>query len=137
MSTFADSALPAIIADWFAARDSMKRQIDKIDFDIAIIGCGAYGMFLAQYVKSLGKKAVHTAGATQLLFGIKGERWIHEHPEISKAFNENWTFPLPADTPKNLNDIMKYDIMETPALVINEEVNSFGGLRAKEEIMDW
>lgn len=93
--------------DWFAARDSMKHQIDKIDFDIAIIGCGAYGMFLAQYVKSLGKQAVHTAGATQLLFGIKGERWIHEHPEISKAFNENWTFPLPADTPKNLNDIMR------------------------------
>ena len=38
---------------------------------------------------------------------------------------------------KNLNDIMKYDIMETPALVINEEVKSFGRIPAKEEIMDW
>jgi small redox-active disulfide protein 2 len=38
---------------------------------------------------------------------------------------------------KNLNDIMKYDIMETPALVIDEEVKSFGRIPAKEEIMDW
>ena len=34
----------------------MKADIKEIDFDIAIIGAGAYGMFLAQYVKSLGKK---------------------------------------------------------------------------------
>ena len=38
---------------------------------------------------------------------------------------------------KNLNEIMKYDIMETPALVIDEEVKSFGRIPAKEEIMDW
>ena len=34
-------------------------KIDKIDFDVAIIGCGAYGIFLADYIKSLGKKAIH------------------------------------------------------------------------------
>ncbi len=38
---------------------------------------------------------------------------------------------------KNLNEIMKYDIMETPALVIDEEVKSFGRIPAKEEIMGW
>jgi small redox-active disulfide protein 2 len=38
---------------------------------------------------------------------------------------------------KNLNDIMKYDIMETPALVIDEQVKSSGRIPAKEEIMDW
>ncbi|MDK2980635.1 MAG: hypothetical protein PWQ55_982 [Chloroflexota bacterium] len=38
---------------------------------------------------------------------------------------------------KNLNEIMNYDVMETPALVINEEVKSFGRIPAKEEIMEW
>jgi hypothetical protein len=37
--------------DWFDALDSMCRQIDKTDFDIALIGAGAYGMFLGDYVK--------------------------------------------------------------------------------------
>ena len=38
---------------------------------------------------------------------------------------------------KNMNEIMKYDILETPALVIDEKVKSFGRIPAKEEIMDW
>ncbi len=38
---------------------------------------------------------------------------------------------------KNMNEIMKYDILETPALVIDEQVRSFGRIPAKEEIMDW
>ena len=38
---------------------------------------------------------------------------------------------------KNMTKIMEYDILETPALVINEQVKSFGRLPAKEEIMEW
>ena len=53
----------------------MQKEIDKIDFDIAILGCGAYGYPLASYIKSIGKKAIHIGGATQLIFGIKGKRW--------------------------------------------------------------
>ncbi|MDY3337610.1 hypothetical protein PG279_00275 [Riemerella anatipestifer] len=60
---------------WFDALDDMKRQIDVVDFDVAIIGCGAYGFPLASYVKSKGKQAIHLGGVTQLLFGIKGARW--------------------------------------------------------------
>ena len=38
---------------------------------------------------------------------------------------------------KKMNEIMQYDILETPALVINEEVKSFGRIPAKEEIIGW
>jgi hypothetical protein len=55
---------------WFTALDWMCKQIQNIDFDIAIIGAGAYGMPLAAFIKSLNKKAVHLGGATQILFGI-------------------------------------------------------------------
>lgn len=62
-------------SNWFEALDAMKAEIETIDFDIALIGCGAYGFPLAAHVKRLGKKAIHLGGALQLLFGIKGKRW--------------------------------------------------------------
>ena len=90
--------------DWGAALDYMKREIDKIDFDIAIIGCGAYGFPLAAYCKQKGKKAIHMAGATQILFGIKGKRW-DDMPAVNKFYNEYWVRPLPDETPKRSKDV--------------------------------
>lgn len=90
---------------WFDALDSMKEQISKTDFDIAIIGCGAYGFPLASYVKDLGKQAIHLGGVTQLLLGIKGKRWEEwEHyTELRKNNGENWIFTQ--DIPKNFEKI--------------------------------
>jgi hypothetical protein len=85
-------------ATWFDALEYMKFQINEIDFDIAIIGCGAYGFPLAAYIKRLGKKAVHLGGATQILFGIKGKRW-EQIPAINALMNEHWVRPLPEETP--------------------------------------
>jgi hypothetical protein len=66
---------PTQFIDWFAALDFMKTKIDKQDYDICLIGCGAYGFPLAAHVKRNGKKAVHLGGSLQLLFGIRGKRW--------------------------------------------------------------
>lgn len=60
---------------WFEGLDWMKTEIDKVDFDVALIGCGAYGFPLAAYIKRQGKQAVHIGGKLQLFFGIKGKRW--------------------------------------------------------------
>lgn len=84
--------------DWFAALDSMKAAIDSKDYDIAILGCGAYGFPLAAHVKRSGKQAVHLGGATQILFGIRGLRW-DTHPVISKLYNEHWVRPYAEDIP--------------------------------------
>lgn len=85
---------------WLEALEYMKGEIDKVDFDIAIIGAGAYGLPLAAYVKSKNKQAIHMAGATQILFGIKGKRWDN-HKEISKLYNENWIRPSKNEIPPN------------------------------------
>ena len=77
---------------WFDALAWMQQEIDKLDFDIAIIGAGSYGLPLSAYVKEKGKIAIHIGGATQLLFGVKGKRW-ETHPVISKLFNEHWIRP--------------------------------------------
>ena len=83
---------------WFDALDWMCARVREIDFDVALIGAGAYGLPLAAYVKGLGKKAVHLGGPTQLMFGIRGKRW-DQWPQFQKLYNEHWTRPLAEETP--------------------------------------
>lgn len=95
-----DSQFP----DWFAALDFMKAEIDKKDFDIAIIGCGAYGFPLAAHVKRMGKKAVHLGGPTQMLFGIKGKRWL-DNTAFAKIINDYFVLPSDEDKIKNATKV--------------------------------
>ncbi len=91
---------------WFEALDYMKSEINKIDFDIAIIGAGAYGLPLAAYVKKIGKQAIHMGGATQILFGIKGTRW-DKNENINKFYNDHWTRPLSEEIPEKFQRVEK------------------------------
>ena len=85
-------------ASWFEALDWMCGEIDMIDFDVAIIGAGAYGFPLAAHIKRSGKKAVHLGGATQVMFGIMGKRWETD-ATLAPFVNGHWTRPLPSETP--------------------------------------
>lgn len=85
-------------ATWFDALAFMQNQISECDFDVTIIGAGAYGLPLAAYCKKIGKQAIQMSGATQLLFGIKGKRW-DEHPFISTLYNDAWIRPNVNETP--------------------------------------
>ena len=97
--------------DWFEALDYMKTEIDKIDYDICLIGAGAYGFPLAAHVKRRGKKALHLGGALQLLFGIIGSRWEDSNYGVKKwgipkgkyanLINEHWVRPDEDEKPKN------------------------------------
>lgn len=90
--------------DWFEALDWMKREIDKTDFDIAIIGCGAYGFPLAAYVKQIGKKAIHLGGATQYLYGIISSA-SENNPKLSNLKNEHWVRPSKEETPQGIEKV--------------------------------
>ena len=89
-------------SDWFEALEYMRDEAMKIDFDVAIIGCGAYGFPLAAMLKRAGKCAIHMGGATQYLFGIKSKRG-ENHEFIKSLFNDNWVRPSEKETPKNKN----------------------------------
>ena len=89
---------------WFDALDYMYNEAMKIDFDVAILGCGAYGLPLAAKLKKAGKQAVHLGGATQLLFGIKGARW-DKMPHIAKCYNDYWVRPSDEDKPKDAEKV--------------------------------
>jgi hypothetical protein len=87
----------------------MIAEIDACEFDICLIGCGAYGFPLAAHVKRMGKKAVHLGGSLQLLFGIKGKRW--ENPNYNEVYNysnlinEHWVYPSLHETPQHASKV--------------------------------
>lgn len=91
-------------SDWFEALDSMKDAMDCLDYDVCLIGCGAYGFPLAAHAKRKGKIGFHLGGSLQLLFGIRGKRW--ENPnynpdyDYSKLMNEHWIKPGEEERPK-------------------------------------
>lgn len=91
-------------SDWFAALSFMINEIKNIDFDIAIVGCGAYGLPLASAIKRMGRQAIHMGGATQVLFGIKGQRWLDD-ANVVNIINESWVWPLDEETPRSAADI--------------------------------
>ena len=90
--------------DWFEALDWMYNEAMKIDFDIALIGCGAYGLPLAVKLKKSRRQAVHIGGVLQIFFGIKGNRWDND-PVVSKLYNEYWVRPSEEEKPNNANEI--------------------------------
>lgn len=93
-----NALVPTGFDNWKELLDDIKRQMDAIDYDVAIVGAGAYSLLLTQHAKRSGKIGIHMGGAAQILFGVCGGRWLN-NAEASKLFNEHWVRPLPEETP--------------------------------------
>lgn len=101
------AACPVPFATWFEAFRHTCSEMEKVDFDVCLIGAGAYGLPLAAFAKKLGKQAIHMGGVTQILFGIKGRRWERDDYKDSTAtmFNEHWIRPLESEAPANKDKV--------------------------------
>lgn len=100
--------------NWFEALDYMYQSIQKLDYDVALLGCGAYGFPLAARLKTDGKQVVHMGGVLQILFGIMGKRWDGTGPnstthnmqeDIAKYYNKYWTYPKDSERPSSADRI--------------------------------
>lgn len=99
------SASNRIGDSWIDNYNKMCEQIDNIDFDIALLGCGGYGLPLVNYIKNVkNKSAIYIGGALQILFGIKGKRWDN-NTNINKFYNEHWTRPSKEENITGLQNI--------------------------------
>jgi len=101
-TTLADAPKPH--ASWSESLDEMKRLIDAAaPFDVALLGCGSYGLPLLGHVRNThGVPAIYMGGGLQLLFGIKGRRWT-DRPEW--RFNEHWVHPSREETPPGADKV--------------------------------
>ncbi len=84
--------------DWSSCLDRLRCELDKRQFDVALIGAGAWSLPLVLHCKRLGRIGVHLGGNLQLLFGIKGRRWDQDR-QISGMLTPAWVRPSPAETP--------------------------------------
>ena len=87
---------------WFDALDFMKTEILAMDFDVALVSCGAYAYPLCSEIKKAGKQAICMGGVLQILFGIMGRRWDgsrfggieHMDENLKRYYNDSWIYPL-------------------------------------------
>jgi|LauGreDrversion4_2_1035121.scaffolds.fasta_scaffold599521_1 hypothetical protein len=85
---------------YFETLENIFNEIKNIEFDIAILGCGAYGHMLCHKIDSeLNKDAIYVGGSIQTLFGILSSR-EKEHGKVQ--YNEYWITTIPQEyKPKN------------------------------------
>lgn len=94
--------------DWLETYNIMCADIEKLDFDIALLGCGGYGLLLCNFIKNkIKKSAIYIGGGLQLLFGVMGNRWINREDwkKIIKDNNTNFIYPSNDELLDNKNTI--------------------------------
>lgn len=94
--------------DWLETFTIMCNDIEKLEFDIALLGCGGYGLPLCNFIKTkMNKSAIYIGGGLQLLFGVMGHRWINrdDWKKIIKENNSNFIFPSENEQLDNKNTI--------------------------------
>ena len=90
--------------NYFETLDAVFEEIKQIDFDIALLGCGAYGHMLCHLIDSqLGKDAIYIGGSIQTIFGILSKR---EKDCSNLPVNEYWITNIPEEyKPPNYKQI--------------------------------
>ena len=72
-------------------------ELDKIkdEYDIALVSCGGYGSLVCAHIYKSGKSAIYVGGVLQMYWGILGNRWFKDRPDIIRLFlNKYWTKTL-------------------------------------------
>lgn len=85
--------------------DVYKRYLDILkseDFEVGIFGTGWTSLLFTLEAKLLNKTGIHLGGSTQILFGIKGQRW-KEIDRFKNIFNNYWTDPKQNEKPEKLS----------------------------------
>lgn len=64
---------------WIDTYTYMVNDINNIDFDIALVSCGGYGLPICNHIKeNMKKSAIYVGGGLQLFFGVIGNRWLND-----------------------------------------------------------
>lgn len=89
---------------WLEAFSTLKSEVLSQDFDVALLGCGAYGLPLGAAIKRSGRQVVQLGGALQILFGIRGRRW-EAMPQFAALMHDGWIRPSPEETPASAGSV--------------------------------
>ena len=65
-------------------------EIEKRDFDVALISAAGLAIPIASHIKNMGKVGIDLGGHQQVLFGVIGKRWREQKYWQKNYFNEHW-----------------------------------------------
>ena len=93
-----------LVEGWWGGVNHIVDACVATGAKFAFVGAGALSLPVCFELKKRGISAIHTGGGTQIIFGIRGRRWL-SHSVISQFFNEHWTSPLESEIPSAGNVI--------------------------------
>ena len=63
--------------NWLEQSEFMANEIKNIDFDIALLSCGSYAVYLGNFIsEKMHKKAIYIGGPLNVFFCIYGKRYM-------------------------------------------------------------
>ena len=95
---------PSPIQNWKDAINLLESQVLATNPSIVVLGCGGLAMVLAKRLQEKNIITIVLGGAIQILFGIKGHRWLN-HDIIKTFFNHHWVFPQEHEIPRGSKQI--------------------------------
>ena len=84
------------------------KRLDEIkdQYDIALVSCGGYGSLVCSHIYKSGKSAIYIGGVLQMYWGILGNRWFENRPDIIRLFlNKHWTRAKDSEKPQDYQKI--------------------------------
>lgn len=92
-------------SSWSDALADLQDRVERERFDVALVGCGAYGLPLAAFIKQhIQKPVVHMGGDTQILFGVSRQTW-RQRPDFAALMNNFWRPPSEGERPVGWQEI--------------------------------
>lgn len=94
--------------DFVDASTPFFKQIDELhgQYDVALVSCGGYGMPTINHIYETGGSAIYVGGVLQMYFGILGNRWLKERPDMVRTYmNSSWKRPSAKEKPKGHESI--------------------------------
>lgn len=89
--------------------EDFLQQLDEIkdSYDVALVSCGGYGNLVCNHIfENHQKSAIYVGGVLQMYFGILGNRWLEERPDVVRLFlNEYWSRPKEHEKPKGCQNV--------------------------------
>lgn len=99
--TYNTQAHNHIHENWIETFKHMAKDIAGLEFDVALLGCGGYGLPLCNFIKTrLNKSAIYIGGGLQLLFGVIGERWLARNDWKKRIFENDMRMIHPQEDEK-------------------------------------
>ena len=91
--------------------DKFYIELDEVkdNYDVALLSCGGYCNIVLNYIfKNHKKSGIYIGGVLQMYFGIYGNRWLSERPDIMRLYlNNYWKRPMNTEKPNGFEKIEK------------------------------